>query len=137
MTSVLRQNMRRRMMMCYAPFISALGDKHGESRWARNRFAIDHPGKSIKACDHNGAIVDDDCAPFINCILVTATFCGREISDNRLSSLGNNGADSPEKNCIGPIGLGDSFWIVGAISSRPPINCRIGVFRWARRSYSG
>src|SRR5262252_3722788 len=66
MTSVLRQNMRRRMMMRYAPIISALGDKHGESRWARNRFAIDNASKSIKACDHNGAIVDDDCAPFID-----------------------------------------------------------------------
>jgi hypothetical protein len=126
--SVFWQNMWRRMMMRYAPFISALRDKHSESRWARNWLAIDHPSKSVKAGDHDCVIVDYDCAPFINRILVTGSFGGREISYDRLSPLGNNGADSPEKNCIGPIVLGDDFWIVGAISSRPPINCRIGIF---------
>ena len=135
--SVLRKNMWRRMMMRYAPFISPLGDKHGEARWARNRFAIDHPSESVKASDHDGVIVDYDCAPFINRILVTGSFGGREISYDRLGPLGNNRADSSEKNCIRPIVLGDDFWIVGAISSRPPINCRIRIFCWARRSYGG
>jgi hypothetical protein len=46
------------MMMRYAPFISAPSDQHGEARRTRNRFAIDHPSKSIKASDHNGVIVD-------------------------------------------------------------------------------
>src|SRR6516164_7283736 len=137
MGSVLRQNVRRRMMMRYAPFISALGDKHGESRWGLNWFAIDHPSKSVKASDHNCVIVDYDCAPFINCILVTGSFGGREISHNRLSPLGNNRANSAEKNRIGPIVLGDAFRIVGAISSRPPIDCHIGIICWARRGYSG
>jgi hypothetical protein len=58
MASVLRQNVRRRMMMRYAPFISTLGDKHGETRWGRNWFAIDHPSKSVKASDHDCATVD-------------------------------------------------------------------------------
>ena len=129
--------MWRRMMMRYAPFLSPLGDKHGEARWARNRFAIDHPSESVKASDHDGVIVDYDCAPFINRILVTGSFGGREISYDRLGPLGNNRADSSEKNCIVPIALADDFWIVGAISSRPPINCHIGVFCWARRGYSG
>src|SRR5215469_7959829 len=85
MDSVLRQNMWRRMMMRYAPFIAALGDKHGETRWARNWFAIDHPSKSVKASDHDGVIIDNDCAPFINGIPVTGSFGGREISRDRLS----------------------------------------------------
>jgi hypothetical protein len=58
MASVLRQNMWRRMMMRYAPFISPLGDKHGESRWARNWFAIDHPSKGVEAGDHDCVIAD-------------------------------------------------------------------------------
>ena len=116
------------MMMHYAPFTSALGDKHGETRWARNWFAIDYPSKSVEASDHDCIIVDYDCAPFINRILVAGSFCGREISYDRLSPLGNYRTDGAEKDRIGPIVLGDDFWIVGAISSRPPINCCIGIF---------
>jgi hypothetical protein len=69
---VLRQNMGRRMMMRYAPFISALGDEHGEARWPRNWLAVDYPSKGVKTGDHDGVIVDYDCTPFINRILVTA-----------------------------------------------------------------
>jgi hypothetical protein len=39
------------MMVRYAPFTSALGDKHGEARWSRYRFALYHPGKCVKAGD--------------------------------------------------------------------------------------
>jgi len=72
-------------MMRYAPFISALGDKHGETRWARYQFAVDDPSKSVEASDHHGVIVDYDCVPFINRILVTGSFGGCEISHDRLS----------------------------------------------------
>jgi hypothetical protein len=72
MASVFRQNVRRRVMMPYTPFISALGDKHGEARWPRNWFAIDHPSKSVKTSDDDGILVDYDCAPFVNRILVAA-----------------------------------------------------------------
>jgi hypothetical protein len=61
------------MMMRYAPFISPLGDKHGETRWAGNWFAIDHPSKSVEASDHHCVIVDYDRAPLINRILITGS----------------------------------------------------------------
>src|SRR5215831_21119809 len=124
------------MVMCYAPFISTLGDKHGETRRARNRFAIHHSSKSIEASDHDCVIVDYNRAPLIDGILITSAFGGCEIGYDRLSPFGNNRADSAKKNCIRPIVLGDGFWIVGAIGSRPLINCYIGIFCWARRSYS-
>src|SRR6516164_1414027 len=98
--SVLRQNVRRRMMMRYAPFIPTLGDKHGETRWGRNRFAIDHPSKSVKTSDHYCVLVDYDCAPFINRIFVTGSFGGREISHDRLGPLGNHRADSAESTSL-------------------------------------
>src|SRR5450759_3634794 len=103
------------MMMRYAPFTSALGDKHGEARWTRYRFALYHPGKRVKAGDFDSVIVDYDCAPFVNRVFVARSFCGREISYDRLSSLGNNGTDSSKENCIWTIILGDSLWIIGAI----------------------
>jgi hypothetical protein len=96
-------------MVRYAPFISALGDKHGESRWARDRFAVDRPSKGIKAGDHNGVIVDD-CAPFIDRIFVTGSFGRRKIGQDRFTPFGNNRADGSEKNCVGPIVLRDVFW---------------------------
>ena len=99
-------------MMRYAPFTSALGNKHGEARWTRYRLALYHPGKRVKAGDDDSVIVDYDCAPFINRILVAGSFCGREISYDCLSSLGYNGTDSSEKNCIRPIVLGDGLWII-------------------------
>src|SRR6516225_9640479 len=99
-TSVLRQNVRRRMMMRYAPFIPTLGYKHGETRWGGNRFAIDHPSKSVKTSDHYCVLVDYDCAPFINRIFVTGSFGGREISHDRLGPLGNHRADSAESTSL-------------------------------------
>jgi hypothetical protein len=86
--SVLRQNVWRRMMMRYAPFTSALGDKHGEARWTRYRFALYHPGKRVKAGDFDSVIVDYDCAPFVNRVFVAGSFCGREISYDRLLRMG-------------------------------------------------
>ncbi len=62
--------------MRYAPFISALGDKHGKSRRPRNWFVIDHPSKSVKTGDYDRVIVDYDCAPFINRILLPLPFKG-------------------------------------------------------------
>ena len=102
----LRQNVWRRMMMRYAPFISALGDKHGEARWTRHRLAIYHPGKRVKTSDFDRVIVDYDCAPFVNRVFVAGSFCGREIRYDRLSALGHNGTDGSEKNCIRTIVLG-------------------------------
>jgi hypothetical protein len=105
------------MVMRYAPFTSALGDKHGEARWSRYCLAVYHSSKRVKAGNFDGAIVDYDCTPFINRILVAGSFCRREISYDRLSPLGNNGTDSSEKNRIRAIVLGDSLWIVAAICS--------------------
>ena len=47
-------------MMRYAPFISALGDKHGEARRTRYRLALHHPGKRVKASDDDSVLVDYD-----------------------------------------------------------------------------
>ena len=85
------------MMMRYAPFTSALGDEHGEARWTRYCLPIYHSSKRVKAGDLDGAIVDYDCTPFINRILVAGSFRRREISYDCLSSLGNNGTDSSQK----------------------------------------
>src|SRR6516165_3142404 len=103
------------MMMRYAPFTSALCDQHGEARWARCRLTFYHSGKRVKAGDHDSSIVDYDCAPFVNRVLVAGSFCWREISYDRLSSLGHNGTDSSEKDCIRPIVTSDSLWIIAAI----------------------
>jgi len=103
------------MMMRYAPYTSALGDKHGEARWTRYRLALHDPGKRVKAGDFDSLIVDYDCAPFVNRVFVAGSFCGREISYDRLSSLGYNGTDSSEKNRIRTIVLGDGLWIVATI----------------------
>ena len=100
-------------MMRYAPFTSALGDKHGEARWARYRLALYHTSKRVKAGDYDSVIIDFYCAPFVNRILVAGSFCGREILYDRLSPLGDNGTDSSEKNCIRTIVLGDGLWIIG------------------------
>ena len=89
------------MMMRYAPFISALGDKHSEARWPRHRLAIYHPRKRVKASDYDSTIVDYDRAPFVNRVLVAGSFCRREILYDRLRSLGHNGTDSSEKIASG------------------------------------
>jgi len=55
-------------------------------------------------------------------ILVTGSFGGREISYDRFRPLRNDRADSAEKNRIGPIALGDDFWIVGtAVVAAPAL----------------
>jgi hypothetical protein len=115
--SVLRQNVRRRMMMRYAPFTSALDEKHGEARWTWYRLALYHSGKGVKASNYDGVIVDYNCSPFVNRVLVACSLSGREILYDRLSPLGHNGADSSEKNRIRPIVIGDGFRIVGAVCS--------------------
>ena len=46
------------MMVRYAPFTIALGDKHGEARWGRYRLALYHPGKCVKAGNYSSVIVD-------------------------------------------------------------------------------
>jgi hypothetical protein len=84
------------MMMSYAPFIAALRDQHGEARWTRHRLALCHPYKGVKAGDDDSSVVDYDCAPFVNRVLVTGSFYWREIGYDRLSSLGYNGTDSSE-----------------------------------------
>ena len=61
--------------MRYAPFISALGDKHREARWARHCLALYHPRKRVKAGDYDSAIVDCDCAPFVNRVFIAGSFC--------------------------------------------------------------
>src|SRR6516162_656457 len=119
------------MMMRYAPFTSALGDQHGEARGTRYRLALHHPSKRVKAGDYDGIIVDYDCAPFINRIFVASSLYGREVLYNRLRPLGHNGTDGSEKNRIGPIVIGDSLWIIGAVCSGPTVNCHIRIFRWA------
>jgi len=100
------------MMMRYAPFISTLGDKHSEARWTRYRLALYHPGKRVKASDFDGVIVDCDGAPFVNCVLIAGSFCGRKILYYRLSSFGHNRTDSSEKDCIRTIVLGNGLWII-------------------------
>src|SRR5450759_1353502 len=102
------------MMMRYAPFTSVFGDKHGETRWTRYRLALDHPGKRVKTGDYDSTIVDYDCSPFVNRVLVAGSFCGCEILYDRLSPLGHNRTDSSEKNRIWPIVLGDGLWIISA-----------------------
>ncbi len=89
--------MRRRVVMRYTPFISALSDKHGEARWSRRRFTLHHPGKRVKASDHDSVIVDCDCTPFVNRILVSTALEGREISYNCLSTFGHNGTAVPSR----------------------------------------
>jgi hypothetical protein len=101
------------MMMRYAPFISALGNKHSEARWARHRLALYHPRKCVKASDHDSTIVDYDCVPFVNRVFVSGSFCGHEILYDRLSSLGDNGTDGSEKDRIRTIVFGDGLWVVG------------------------
>ena len=102
-------------MMRYAPFTSALGNKHGEARWTRYRFAVHHPGERVKAGDLNRVIVDCDCATFVNGVFVAGSFYGRKIGYDRLSPLGNNGTDSSEKDRIRTIVLGDSLRIIAVI----------------------
>src|SRR6266498_789375 len=103
------------MMMRYAPFTSALGDKHCEARWSRYRFAVHHPGKRVKAGELDSVIVDCDCTPFVNRVFVAGSFYGRKVGYNGLSPLGNNGTDSSEKDRIRTIALGDRLRIIGAI----------------------
>jgi hypothetical protein len=100
------------MMMRYAPFTSALGDKHSEARRTRYRFAFYHPGKRVKAGDFNGVIVDCDCAPFINRVLVAGSFCRRKIPYYLLSPFGDNRTDSSEKDRIRTIIFGDGLRII-------------------------
>src|SRR5665647_2604078 len=100
------------MMMRDAPFTSALGDKHGEGRWTRHRFALYHPGKRVKASDCDGVIVDCDRAAFVNRVLVAGSFCGRKIFYYRLSPFGHNRTDGSEKDRIRTIVLGDGLWII-------------------------
>jgi len=88
-------------MMRYAPPTSTLGDKHGEARWTRYRLALHHSGKRVKTGDFNSVIVDYDCAPFVNRVFVAGSFCGCEISYDRLSPLGNNGTDSSRRIASG------------------------------------
>ena len=68
--SVLRQNVRRRMVVHYSPFIPALRDQHRKARWTRHGFAVFHPGKGVKARDDDGIIAEDDGASFIDHVLV-------------------------------------------------------------------
>ena len=89
------------MMMRYAPFASALRRKHGEARWTRYRFAVHHPGKRVEASDLNSVIVDRDCAPFVNRVFVAGSFCWREISYDRLSSLDITGLTVPRSIASG------------------------------------
>ena len=100
-------------MMRYTPVTSALGDKHGEARRTRYRFALYHPGKRVKARDFDGAIVDWDCAPFVNRVLVAGSFCGRKILYYRLGPFGHNRTDSSEKDRIRTIALGNGLRIIG------------------------
>jgi hypothetical protein len=50
--------------------------------------------------------------PFVNCVFVAGSFCGREISYDCLSPLGDNGTDSSEKDRIRTIVLGDGLWFI-------------------------
>ena len=93
-------------MMRYAPFASALGDKHGEARWTRYRFAIYHSGKRVEAGDFDGAIVDCDCAPFVNRVrsMGRCNFSGAGL----LAPVGKTGrawieVSRPVCGCTGPI----------------------------------
>jgi len=102
-------------MMRYAPFTSAPGNEHGEAGWGRHWFAVYHPGKRVEAGNKHGVIVNADCASFVDCVLVPASFCRRKIRYDCLSPLGDNGTDSSEKNRIGTIILGNGLWIITAI----------------------
>jgi hypothetical protein len=67
------------MMMRYAPFTSALDDKHGEARGTWYQFALYHSGKRVKASNNDSIIVDYNCAPFFNRVLVACSLNGREV----------------------------------------------------------
>src|SRR5664280_2174609 len=125
------------MMMRYAPFTSALGDKHGEARWTRYRFALYHPGKRVKTSDFDGVIVDRDRAPFVNRVLVAGSFCGRKILYYRLSPFGHHWTDSSEKDRIRTIVLGNGLWIIAIECGGPTINRRVCIFCRASYGYSG
>ena len=124
-------------MMRYTPFTSTFGDEHGETRWTRYRFAVRHPGKRVKAGDLDSIIVDCDCAPFVNRILIAGSFRGRKILYYRLSSFGHNGTDSSEKDRILTIVLGNSLRIIAVICGRPAVDRRIRVLCRAGYGYSG
>ena len=49
--SLLWLNVWRGMVMSDKPFRAVLNDKHGEARWPRQRLALFHPGKLVKAGD--------------------------------------------------------------------------------------
>ena len=112
--SILRQNVWRRMMMRYAPSFPRLVTSMVKRDGPGTGLPSHHPGKRVKAGDDDSVVVDYDCAPFVNRVLVAGSFCGREISYDCLSPFGNNGTDSSEKNCIRTIVLGDGLWIIGA-----------------------
>ena len=72
-------------MVRYAPFTSALCDKHSETRWTRHCLAIYHSGKSVKAGYYDSIIIDYNRAPFVYHVFVAGSLCGREISYDCLS----------------------------------------------------
>ena len=55
-------DMRRRMMVCDAPFPIALHNQHGEARWGGYRLALLHPCELVKSRYHYSIIPKHDCA---------------------------------------------------------------------------
>src|SRR5713226_1107240 len=68
--SLLRLNMWRRMVMSYMPFSVAFYDQHSEARWCGHRLALLHPGKLVKASNHDSVVTQHDGPSFTDRVLI-------------------------------------------------------------------
>src|SRR5262245_8090531 len=105
------------MVMCDAPLISLLADKHSEARRSRCCLAVHHTGKCVEAGDHGSAIANCNGAPLFDPIRVAASLYRTEVLCYRFRPFGDDWTNSSEQDCGRTIGFGNGLWIVGAVRS--------------------
>src|SRR5262245_51074540 len=71
-SSLLWLNMRRGVVMSDLPFAATFNDKHREARWCGYGFALPHPGKLVKAGNHDSVVAQHDGAPLPDRVLIAA-----------------------------------------------------------------
>ena len=59
------------MVMSNTPLITAPNDEHGEARRSGHRLTILHPGKFVEPCNYHSIVIERDCAPIANDVLIT------------------------------------------------------------------
>jgi hypothetical protein len=102
---LLRWNERGRVLMSDKPGAIALGDKHREPGWKRDRLAILYNRKLVKTGNHDSVVTQQDGAPFTDCVLVARPLHRSEIGSDCVGPFGHDGTQGSKQKRVRPVAL--------------------------------